>query len=271
MFNFESTKTITLGSCAFRQPKARSHCSKLHGYRLTAKFWFEGTSLDANNWIVDFGALKGLKEALEKNFDHTTCIDAHDPELNTFITLHEKGIIDLRAFSLGVGIERFAEYCWYIADEYVQNITTKRCRVKVVEVFEHELNSAIFVMPVTVQYAVSTAEGLTSVSTPVVKPDVIHGDDLVLTKKQVSEVKQLVQESAPFDYLQKPTKKSKKQFTQTPPPVAIEVKVPDNIVKPVVPQAAPLNCPPLNLVKTTNTFSDPFAGTSWGNSSRRVK
>ena len=65
---FKSTKNIELGSCAFRQPQAKSHCRFLHGYQLTAKFWFESDQLDENNWVVDFGALKGLKELLKNQF-----------------------------------------------------------------------------------------------------------------------------------------------------------------------------------------------------------
>ena len=62
---FSSTKIIELGSCAFRQPQADSHCRFLHGYRLTAKFWFEADRLDQNNWVVDFGGLKGLKKLMK--------------------------------------------------------------------------------------------------------------------------------------------------------------------------------------------------------------
>ena len=70
---FQSTKIIDLGSCAFRQPKAVSHCRFIHGYRLKAKFWFESDKLDSNNWVVDFGSLKPLKKKLENQFDHTLC------------------------------------------------------------------------------------------------------------------------------------------------------------------------------------------------------
>ena len=62
---FNSTKVIELGSCAFRQPKAESHCRFVHGYRLIGKFWFGANKLDKNNWVVDFGDLKGLKKLLE--------------------------------------------------------------------------------------------------------------------------------------------------------------------------------------------------------------
>ena len=54
---FQSTKTLPLGSTAFRQPFAQSHCKYLHGYRLQAKFWFEADKLDENSWVVDFGSL----------------------------------------------------------------------------------------------------------------------------------------------------------------------------------------------------------------------
>ena len=47
--SFESTKVIDLGSCAFRQPQAESHCKFIHGYRLKAKFWFTADKLDKNH------------------------------------------------------------------------------------------------------------------------------------------------------------------------------------------------------------------------------
>jgi len=140
---FSSTKIIELGSCAFRQPQAKSHCRFLHGYRLTAKFWFEADSLDQNNWVVDFGGLKGLKELLQNQFDHTTCISRTDPKLDEFKRLKEAGVCDLRIMD-GVGIEKFAEYCHTVAESYVDELTDGRCNCVKVEVFEHENNSAIF-------------------------------------------------------------------------------------------------------------------------------
>ena len=105
-YKYESTKIIPLGSCAFRQPYAQSHCKFIHGYRLQAKFWFGCNELDANNWVVDFGGLKGLKQDLEGMFDHTTVVWIKDPELPLFKMLNEKGVIDLRILEDGVGIEK---------------------------------------------------------------------------------------------------------------------------------------------------------------------
>ena len=140
---YESTKIIELGSCAFRQWKADSHCKYIHGYRLIGKFWFDCNQLDERNWVVDFGGLKELKQVLEKQFDHTLCISADDPQLELFKHLHSVGACDLRVMQKGVGIERTAEWCYDVADAHVRGITNNRCWVSRVEVWEHDKNSAI--------------------------------------------------------------------------------------------------------------------------------
>lgn len=142
---FQSTKVIELGSCAFRQWRAsQSHCKYLHGYQLKAKLWFNGSSLDDKNWVVDFGGLKELKALLQNIYDHTTTVAADDPELDTFKALNDKGIIQLQILEGGVGIERAAENVFVIADRCVRNLTNGRCWVSKVEVFEHEENSATY-------------------------------------------------------------------------------------------------------------------------------
>jgi len=140
---FSSTKIIELGSCAFRQWKADSHCKFIHGYRLIAKFYFTCDYLDERNWVVDFGGLKALKSVLEKQFDHTFCVSADDPLLEQFKALHASGAADLRIMEKGVGIERTTEWCFEIADAHVRGITNNRCWVEKVEVWEHDKNSAI--------------------------------------------------------------------------------------------------------------------------------
>lgn len=144
MGKFQSTKIIDLGSCAFRQPKASSHCRWIHGYRLSAKFWFEADKLDNNHWVVDFGGLKPFKKRLENQFDHTTCIAADDPILPLFKKLVEYDACDLRVMPNGTGIERIAEWCYNAANEFINDSTHGRCRCVKVEVWEHEGNSSIY-------------------------------------------------------------------------------------------------------------------------------
>jgi 6-pyruvoyltetrahydropterin/6-carboxytetrahydropterin synthase len=140
---FESTKILELGSCAFRQWKAQSHCKFIHGYRLVAKFYFGCSALDERNWVVDFGGLKELKNILEKQFDHTLCVAGDDPLLDGFKSMHTAGGCDLRIMPEGVGIEKTAEWCLKNANNFIRSTTNNRCWVNKVEVWEHEKNSAI--------------------------------------------------------------------------------------------------------------------------------
>lgn len=147
-----STKILELGSCAFRQWRAATgrdagdnscRCSFIHGYRLTAKFYFGCTHLDDRNWGVDFGGLKGLKTLLKKQFDHTTCIAVDDPLLEDFKHIADQGGMDIRIMD-SVGIEKTAEWCYKAANEFINDSTGGRCRCTKVEVWEHEGNSAIY-------------------------------------------------------------------------------------------------------------------------------
>ena len=141
---YVSTKVIPMGSTAFRQWRADSHCKLIHGYRLQCKLWFTADELDHKNWIYDFGGCKEIKNLLEKQYDHTTVVAADDPELDTFKLMSEKGMIDLRIADKGVGIERTAEWVYENANKLVTEQTNDRVRIIKVEVWEHEGNSAIY-------------------------------------------------------------------------------------------------------------------------------
>jgi 6-pyruvoyltetrahydropterin/6-carboxytetrahydropterin synthase len=144
---YQSTKVIELGSCAFRQWRAdHSHCKYLHGYQLKAKLWFGCNNLDDKNWSVDFGGLKELKDRLKKTFDHTTTVALDDPKLELFKQLDTEGIIQLKIFENGVGIERCAEFVYELANKLIYTKTDGRCWVDKVEVFEHEDNSATYAL-----------------------------------------------------------------------------------------------------------------------------
>jgi len=224
---FSSTKVIPLGSCAFRQPYATSHCRYIHGYRLQAKFWFTCNVLDTNNWVVDFGALKGLKNLLEETFDHKTVVWSKDPEITTFRQLHSKGMIDLVVFENGVGIEKFAEHCLTVANKYVRDYTGGRCWCEKVEVWEHEGNSAL----------VESTESVVTLDQPVKEPITINTAQTVTTTVDTKEPPVLISEV--------------KQ--EAPPPQPTVVPEP---TKRIVPQYTD---------KSKNTYKDLFKGTSWGN------
>jgi len=144
MIRFQSTKIIELGSCAFRQWRAEgTHCKYVHGYRLMAKFWFGCQGLDDKNWVINFGGLKEVKKVLQDQFDHTLCIAKDDPLLEHFKELDQIGGCQLRIMD-GVGIEKTAEWCHKTVDAMIRKMSVGRCWVNKVEVWEHELNSAIY-------------------------------------------------------------------------------------------------------------------------------
>lgn len=221
---FSSTKVIELGSCAFRQPRAKSHCSFLHGYRLTAKFWFEADELDENNWVVDFGGLKKLKLLMEDMFDHTTVIARDDPHLLLFMDLEEKGIIVLNIMENGVGIERFAEWCCETADEFVRELTDGRCRCVKAEVFEHEKNSAIY------------QKTTRTVTVPELTEK--QKEQLIQEVKQINEQSTVEDDTTLYDFMG-----NKNKRTETPN------------------EGAAVNT---NSTKTTNKWINPDSKNVWG-------
>lgn len=127
-------------SCTFRQWRATSHCKLLHGYALAFKFIFQATHLDEHNWVVDFGGLKELKQALEHWFDHTLVVAIDDPYISMFRTLDFNGLAIAR-FLPNVGCEAFAAHAFNLASAIVND-----ARVQVVscECAEHAGNSAIY-------------------------------------------------------------------------------------------------------------------------------
>lgn len=149
---FTSTKLFDGFSTVFRQWKAETtHCKYLHGYAVSFRVWFEG-DLDERNWVWDFGGMKRSKGKIDgmspKDWfnwllDHTTVIAEDDPYLEHFKQMDKDGIIQLRILP-AVGAERFAEYLFTKINEFVIDETHYRVRVKKVEVFEHERNSASY-------------------------------------------------------------------------------------------------------------------------------
>lgn len=68
------------------------NCSAIHGYSLSMKFDFICSSLSVRNWCVDFGGLKGLKEFLQSQFDHTLLCAQDDPEIDWYLEAQKRGI-----------------------------------------------------------------------------------------------------------------------------------------------------------------------------------
>lgn len=144
---YTSTKTychdVGLSAC-FRQWRADSHCAKLHGYALEIKLVFAANSLDARNWVVDFGGLKPLKQILEGLFDHKCLVAQDDPQIKWFLDAANIGLLDL-VIVPSTGCETFARIVFERTQKWLEeNGYTPRCWLVCAEVKEHGANSAIY-------------------------------------------------------------------------------------------------------------------------------
>jgi 6-pyruvoyltetrahydropterin/6-carboxytetrahydropterin synthase len=172
---FKSTKTYGNDrglSCCFRQWRAKhSHCSLLHGYSIGIKLTFSSESLDACNWVMDFGGLKDFKAWADHMFDHTLIVAEDDPELyffkdmyrrsgvplaigekpEDFLPYKREGLCDLRIVP-AVGCEMFAKLAFDEMNSLLKKkknwgIVGSDTQLESVEVFEHGANSAIYINP----------------------------------------------------------------------------------------------------------------------------
>lgn len=142
-----STKTFThevgLSAC-FRQWRADSHCSYLHGYSLQVRLEFGADEVDQRNWIVDFGSLKSFKSWLEHTFDHKTLVAEDDPLKDPlFEDMNDQRLIDMVVVP-ATGCEAFATMIFNCAEIWLKdNGYAPRVWIHKVEVSEHGANSAI--------------------------------------------------------------------------------------------------------------------------------
>lgn len=156
---YQVTKTygheLGLSAC-FRQWKAKSHCRFLHGYPLSFKLTFSANHLDENNWVIDFGGLKEVKQWLCDTFDHKLVIAADDPNREQLEALaggtHHAGSLIWDKPQLAdpvvlptVGCEGFAKYVFdHVNLWLIENKHNPRVCLDSVEVREHGGNSAIY-------------------------------------------------------------------------------------------------------------------------------
>lgn len=77
---------------AHRQHNHDGHCSLIHGHNWTFEVEFACRALDENQFVIDFGKLKFIREWLEQRFDHTLVLNEDDP----FLDIMEEFLTDVR-------------------------------------------------------------------------------------------------------------------------------------------------------------------------------
>ncbi len=98
-YQYVSTKEyVDAFPCAYRQwraddkPNGAPGCNKIHGYSFSVKLYFGANTLDARNWVSDYGALRPLKSFLEDQLDHCLLVAEDDPEIEWFREAQSRGI-----------------------------------------------------------------------------------------------------------------------------------------------------------------------------------
>lgn len=115
---YVSTKAYKeLGSIAYRQWRADSHCRLIHGYALSFYFEFESDTIDVRNWVVDYGSLRSFKDKLEEWFDHKLLVAEDDPERELQEQLAKAGLAEITIVGK-TGCEGIAEFLWDYLEEY---------------------------------------------------------------------------------------------------------------------------------------------------------
>lgn len=112
-------------------------CNALHGYALSFHFEFECETLDARNWVADFGSFRTFKEFLKENFDHTMLVAQDDPHFEVFENLHNLGLAKMVVVE-ATGCEALSKYLYdYLNEiwmpENYPNSGIRCCRVEVRE------------------------------------------------------------------------------------------------------------------------------------------
>lgn len=96
-------------------------CNAIHGYALSMHFEFTADVLDKRNWVMDFGGLRDLKNMLDEFFDHTLLVAEDDPDFDTLMDLHNKGLAKVTVVER-TGCEGIADWLY----EYINTIFLKQ-------------------------------------------------------------------------------------------------------------------------------------------------
>ena len=142
---FESSKTFRNYPCSHRRHRHEGHCAHIHGYSRSFTLWFRCRARTENGFVMDFGALKPVKQWLEANFDHTLLLDSDDPLIPRFRELEELGACRLVVFE-DVGMEGTAQYVMNWVSAWLEETTDGRVWLHSVEVRENDKNSARFTL-----------------------------------------------------------------------------------------------------------------------------
>ncbi|WAX76553.1 6-pyruvoyl trahydropterin synthase family protein [Streptomyces sp. KMM 9044] len=138
---FTVTKLFDDLPCCHRSWAHDGKCRFLHGYERSFEIEFACAELDpTTGFVVDFSALKNVRDLLNRQFDHTTLVAGNDPERPLFEELAARGVIDLRIME-HTGMEGAAAWVMDEAGRLIHEATSGRVWIRRVEARECRKNS----------------------------------------------------------------------------------------------------------------------------------
>ena len=142
---YQITKRYSNLKAAHRQWRHGGHCAGIHGENWTIDIVLSAAELDSQNFVIDFGNLREVRDFLEDHFDHTLLLDKDDPCLPDLLALREKcptlaKIVPMDSAS-AEGIAKFV-HTWVQA--FIFKKTNGRVKLSAVIVFEDAKNSATY-------------------------------------------------------------------------------------------------------------------------------
>lgn len=141
---YTCTKVYPEICVAHRNWKSSSHCSFIHGYARTVEVTLSGP-LNSQDWVVDLGDLRFIKDFLYEQWEHRLLVSDDDPLLEEMKKLEALGALSLNVMNSSKGHGPTLEQsCKFVAD-FIQDklcVLHPNLKLKKIEIWEKSNNRA---------------------------------------------------------------------------------------------------------------------------------
>jgi 6-pyruvoyltetrahydropterin/6-carboxytetrahydropterin synthase len=134
---FHARTTFDNLPCCHRSSTNPGNRYFLHGYERTFEVEFACAETEPDGLVLSSRAVKKVRKALRKQFDHTTLIDTDDPERDLFELLDKRRVIDLRIMD-NSGMEASTAWVFDTVDSIVGRATRGRVWVSGIKARESD-------------------------------------------------------------------------------------------------------------------------------------
>lgn len=126
---------------ALNMNRDSTKCSFIHGYSRYIDFKFSSYFLDEQDWVMDFGDLKAIKNWLDVYWDHAVIVSSDDPKLEFLKQIEQENLIKLTILPEGYTASLEGN-CQWVYDSIMPLLSNKTPQVWIssIRIYEHENN-----------------------------------------------------------------------------------------------------------------------------------